>query len=170
MNGANSGINNTSVDTNTSTDTLNDSNMNIDTYQASQNQFKGNYNNETTNYSSNSTNASISQNNALNDVTRLLSQISDNSIYSRQQTRAIIENISRNIPTVEIQQVDNTIYINSLDREGNVVHQQQVANRPYTGGEIRDLVNNAVYNADLSGINSAQTAKMDLETFLIMRQ
>ena len=156
MNGANSGINNISVDTNTSTDTLNDSNMNIDTYQASQNQFKGNYNNETTNYSSNSTNASISQNNALNDVTRLLSQISDNSIYSRQQTRAIIENISRNIPTVEIQQVDNTIYINSLDREGNVVHQQQVANRPYTGGEIRDLVNNAVYNADLSGINSAQ--------------
>ena len=157
MNGANSGINNTNVNTNTSTDTLNDSNMNIDTYQASQNQFTGNYNNETTNYSSNNINASTSQNNVLNDVTRLLSQISDNSIYSRQQTRAIIENISRNIPTVEIQQVDNTTYINSLDRNGNVVRQQQVANRPYTGGEIRDLVNNAVYNADLSGISSVQT-------------
>lgn len=159
MNGTNSGINNTSVDTNTntSTNTLNNSNMNTDTYQTSQNQFTDNYNNETTNYSSNSTNASTSQNNALNDVTRLLSQISDNSIYSRQQTRAIIENISRNIPTVEIQQVDNTTYINSLDREGNVVRQQQITNRPYTGGEIRDLVNNAVYNADLSGINSVQT-------------
>ena len=158
MNGTNSGINNTSVDTNTntSTNTLNNSNMNTDTYQTSQNQFTDNYNNETTNYSSNSTNASTSQNNALNDVTRLLSQISDNSIYSRQQTRAIIENISRNIPTVEIQQVDNTTYINSLDREGNVVRQQQITNRPYTGGEIRDLVNNAVYNADLSEINITQ--------------
>ena len=158
MNGTNSGINNTSVDTNTntSTNTLNNSNMNTDTYQTSQNQFTDNYSNETTNYSSNSTNASTSQNNALNDVTRLLSQISDNSIYSRQQTRAIIENISRNIPTVEIQQVDNTTYINSLDREGNVVRQQQITNRPYTGGEIRDLVNNAVYNADLSEINITQ--------------
>lgn len=160
QNNTQSPMNNVNVNQNVDTNIDNSGNAyqndNPGTYQASQNQFKGNYNNETTNYSSNSTNASISQNNALNDVTRLLSQISDNSIYSRQQTRAIIENISRNIPTVEIQQVDNTIYINSLDREGNVVHQQQVANRPYTGGEIRDLVNNAVYNADLSGINSAQ--------------
>ena len=158
-NDANNSINNTSVDTNanTSTNILNNSNINTDTYQASQNQFTDNYNNETINYSSNSTNASTSQNNVLNDVSKLLSQISDNSIYSRQQTRAIIENISKNIPTVEIQQVDNTTYINSLDKNGNVVRQQQVANRPYTGGEIRDLVNNAVYNADLSGISSVQT-------------
>lgn len=157
MSGANSGINNTNVNTNTSTNTSNDSNINTDTYHTSQNQFTDNYNNETINYSSNSTNASTSQNNGLQDVSKLLSQISDSSVYNRQKTRAIIENVSKNIPTIEIQQVDNTTYINSLDREGNVVYQQQVANRPYTGGEIRDLVNDAVYNADLSGINTAQT-------------
>ena len=150
MDDTQNGLNNVNVNQSIS------ENINTDTYQTSQNQFTDDNINETINYISQSENAIRSQNNGLQEVQKLVSQISDNSIYNKEQVNGIMNNVSRNIPTIEIQRSDNRTYINSLDSNGNVVYQQQIPNRILSGGEIRDIVNNAVYNADLSGINTSQ--------------
>ena len=150
MNDTQNGLNNVNIKQNIS------ENINTDTYKTSQNQFTDNNITETINYISQSENAIRNQSNGLNEVSKLISQISDNSIYNREQVNGIMNNVSRNILTIEIQRSDNRTYINSLDSNGNVVYQQQIPNRILSGGEIRDIVNNAVYNADLSGINTSQ--------------
>ena len=153
---------NAKVDTNANNINSNASTQNNtygNTSQASQNQFTGNYNDETVNYASNNVNTTTSQNNGLQEVTKLITQISDSSVFSRERTNKVFETVTSNIPNIEIQQIDNTIYLNSLDENGNVSYQQQIPNRPMLGGEIRDIVNSAIYHADLSNINTTQTSQ-----------
>ena len=86
-----------------------------------------------------------------------MSQISDNSVYGRDRVKAILRAVNKNIPTIEVHTNGNTTYLNSLDSDGSVSLQQQISNRPYTGGQLKEIANNAVNRADLSGINTAQT-------------
>ena len=123
-----------------------------------------NTNIDTNNIDNTYTNIDIPQqennyNNGLNEVTKLVTQISDNSIYNREETNNIFDFITKNIPSIELQVNDNTTYLNSLDRNGNVIYQQQIPNRTLFGSEIRDIVNNAVYNADLSGTDTPLTSQ-----------
>ena len=154
---ANSSNVNTNIDTNASANTESYTNIDDNAYQASQNQLTDEINNNTQNYISNNANSVRNQNNGLNEVSKLMIQISDNSIYGRERTSQVFETVTRNIPSIELQVNDNGTYLNSLDRNGNVVYQQEIPNRMMSGGEIRDIVNNAINNADLSKINIAQT-------------
>lgn len=141
---------------------LNNVNANTNAYQRPQNDISDDLNNETLNYinyMSNNVNIARNQNNGLNEVTRLVTQIQDNSVYNREQTNEIFQAVTRNIPSIEIQVTDNATYLNSLDRDGNISYQQQIANRPYMGSEIRDTINSAINNADLSNINVTQASQ-----------
>ena len=160
MNGRNSGINNTNnsnINTDTNTNILNNSNINTDTYQASQNQFTDNYNNETINYSKNSTNASTSQNNALQSIQESVSKISDNTIYKTEDASNVFRTVARNIPTIELQVNEDGASLNSLNENGDVVYSQRLSGRPYRGARIKQIINNAISNADTSNTNVTQT-------------
>lgn len=126
----------------------------IDTYQTSENQFRNDYSNNGINYTSNTKNVVTNQSNGLNDVSKLMSQISYNSIYNRNASKAILNNVSKNIPNIEVQETNGKVYLNSLNEYGDIAYQQQIPNRPLRGIEIREIVNNAINNADLSNIQA----------------
>lgn len=157
MNDTQTGANNVNVTTNTSTDTLNSFNINTDAYQAPQNQFIGDYNNDMTNYVSNNANTPTSQNNGLQDVSRLLSQISDNSIYNTEKASQAFRTVARNIPAIELQVNEDGYSLNSLNKNGDVVYSQKLSGRPYRGARIKQIINNAISNADVSNTNTTQT-------------
>ena len=163
INNTQNGVNNVNTyinvdrnaNSNTGTYTNIDTNTN-NTYQTTQNQFRDDIDNNTQNYISNPNTAVNNQNNGLDDVTNLITRISDNAIYNKEETSNIFRFVAKSIPNIELQVNNNTTYINSLDRNGNVSYQQQIPNRIMSGGEIRDIVNNAINNADLSNINIGQ--------------
>lgn len=147
------GLNNVNASQNNADTNVNTNN----TYQTSENEFTDGINNNTQNYISNDINSVRSRNNGLNEISKLMTQISDNSIYNRERTSQVFETVTRNIPSIELQVNDNGTYLNSLDINGNVVYQQEIPNRVMLGGEIRDIVSNAINNTDLSRINNTQT-------------
>ena len=151
--GTNNVMENRYVDINTEDDV----NINDNPYRSPLNKNTNNMVDNSQSYRFNNEENARSQNNGLNEVSKLVSQISDTSLYNRERTNAIFRNVARNIPNIELQVNENSTYLNSLDRSGNVVYQQQIANRPYVGSELREVVNNAIYNADLSNINTVQT-------------
>lgn len=132
----------------------NNNNQITDTAQTSENQFRGNYSSNETNYTSDNGQNATGQNNSLSDVSKLMSQISYNSIYNRKASKAILNNVSRNIPNIEVQETNGKIYLNSLNEYGDIAYQQQIPGRPLRGIEIREIVNNAINNADLSNIQT----------------
>ena len=136
--------------------TMEDNNQVTNIYQTSENQFRDDYSNNKTNYTPNTENITTNQNNGLDEVQKLMSQISYNSIYNKNTSKAILNNVSRNIPSIEVQETNNRVYLNSLDENGNIAYQQQIPNRPLRGIEIREIVNNAINNADLSSIQTTE--------------
>lgn len=120
-----------------------------------QNEFRNDFNNGTTNYTI--SNTLESSNNGLHEVAKLMTQISDNSIYNGERTSQAFRVVTNNIPNIEIESNNNGTYLNSLNREGDVVYRQEILNKPYKGWQIKEVVNNAINNADLSNINSDQT-------------
>lgn len=146
---------NTASNVNTSS-IIEDNNQTVNAYQASENQFRGDYSNNKINYTPNTGNIATNQNNGLDEVQKLMSQISYNSVYNKNTSKAILNNVSRNIPSMEVQETNNRVYLNSLDENGNIVYQQQIPNRPLRGIEIREVVNNAINNADLSSIQTSE--------------
>ena len=134
-------------------------NNNPSTYQASQNQLTDDYNSETTNYTSSNANVPTSQNNVLQDIQETVSKISDNTIYKTEEASKVFRTIARNIPTIELQVNENGASLNSLNENGEVVYSQKLSGRPYRGAKIKQIVNNAISNADTSNINTAQTNK-----------
>lgn len=90
----------------------------------------------------------------LKDVSDNIRQISDNSIYSNDEVIQILQYVNSKIDNVHLIEQSGTKYINSLDKDRNVLAQQKIDKTKYTGAEIKEIVNNAVYNADLSNINS----------------
>ena len=139
--------------------TEDDVNINDNPYQSPLNKNMDNMVDNSQSYRPNNEENARSQNNGLNEVSKLVSQISDTSLYNRERTNAIFRNVARNIPNIELQVNENSTYLNSLDRNGNVVYQHQIANRPYVGAELREVVNNAITNTDLSNINTAQAGQ-----------
>lgn len=134
----------------------NNNNQITDAAQTSENQFRGNYSGNEINYTSDNGQNATGQKNSLSNVSKLMSQISYNSIYNRKASKAILNNVSRNIPNIEVQETNNRVYLNSLDENGNIAYQQQIPNRPLRGIEIREIVNNAINNADLSSIQTTE--------------
>ncbi len=153
--GTNNVMENRYVDINTEDDV----NINDNPYQSPLNKNMDNMVDNSQSYRPNNEENARSQNNGLNEVSKLVSQISDTSLYNRERTNAIFRNVARNIPNIELQVNENSTYLNSLDRNGNVVYQHQIANRPYVGAELREVVNNAITNTDLSNINTAQAGQ-----------
>ena len=147
---------NQNVDTNIDNSTNTYENSNPDTYQTSQNQFTDDYNSETTNYNSSNANVPTSQNNVLQDIQETVSKISDNTIYKTEEASNVFRTIARNIPTIELQVNENGAYLNSLNENGEVVYSQKLSGRPYRGAKIKQIVNNAISNADTSNINTTQ--------------
>ena len=130
---------------------------NTNTYQTPQNRFTDDLNNNTQNYISNNVNPKNMQNNSLEEVSKLVSQISDNSIYNSEKASQAFRMVARNIPNVELQINGDSVYLNSLDNNGNITYQQKLSGRPYTGARIKEIINNAINNAGLSNINVSQT-------------
>ena len=163
MNDTQNGLNNVNVNQNTNINTnlnantyTNNSNMNTDTYQTSQNQFTDDYISETTNYISQSENAITSQNNGLQEVQKLVSQISDNSIYNSERASQVFRTVARNIPNIELQVTENGASLNSLNENGEVVYSQKLSGKSYRGVKIKQIINNAISNADISNTNTTQ--------------
>ena len=157
--GANNVNVNQNVDTNIDNSTNTYENNNPDTYQTSQNQFTDDYNSETTNYISDNAKVPTSQNNVLQDIQETVTKISDNTIYRTEEASNVFRTIARNILTIELQVNENGASLNSLNENGEVVYSQKLSGRPYRGAKIKQIVNNAISNADTSNINTAQTNK-----------
>lgn len=162
------GINNVKTYTNV------DNNTNIDagTYTNIDNNINpGTYTNLDTDTNTNTkTYTNIDTNNGLNEVSKLVTQIQDNSIYNSNKVSQAFRIVTKNIPNVELQIDNDSSYLNSLDKDGNVIYQQKLSGRPYRGSEIKDIINNAINNADLSNIRNAEniqanTTNMSDRTF-----
>ena len=156
----------TNVDTNTienannpDTNTSMQNNTYTNTTQTLQNEFTDDLSNETTDYMPNNANTVKSQNNGLQRVQEFVSQIQDNSIYNTEKASQVFRTVAGNIPTIELQVNENGATLNSLNANGEVVYSQELSGRPYRGEKIKQIINSAVYNADLSNINTAQTSQ-----------
>ncbi len=97
----------------------------------------------------------------LENIAKLVSQISENSIYQGTKVRSAFNSISKDIPNIKVIEQSGNTYINSLDKEGNVVYQQKLQARPYTGRQVINLINNAMENADLSNVNASENVQND---------
>ena len=163
INDTQTGLNNVNINQNVDTNIDNSGNAyqnnNPGTYQASQNQITDDYNSETTNYTSNNANVPTSQNNVLQDIQETVSKISDNTIYKNEEASNVFRTIARNIPTIELQVNENGASLNSLNENGEVVYSQKLSGRPYRGSKIKQIINNAINNADTSNINTTQTSQ-----------
>ena len=147
--------------------------VNSNNSQTSQDNRTQNLNNETSNYMSQTQNDVTSQNktsesNPVNDITKLTEQISDTSVYKNENARDILNRVSQDIPNVEIIEQSGNTYINTLDSEGNVTYQQKVKNTPYTGKQLKSIINNVMENADMSIntiLNIKQYTQNDIDRF-----
>lgn len=161
QNNTQSPMNNVNVNQNVDTNIDNSGNAyqndNPGTYQTSQNQFTDDYNSETTNYISDNAKVPTSQNNVLQDIQETVTKISDNTIYRTEEASKVFRTIARNIPSIELQVNENGASLNSLNENGEVVYSQKLSGRPYRGAKIKQIINNAINNADTSNINATQT-------------
>ena len=86
------------------------------------------------------------------DITNTIGQISDRTLYNNDATINTLETVSNNVKNVNLIEQSGNYYLNSLDENGRVTYQQKITNRPYTGKKIKEIVNNAIQNADTSYI------------------
>ena len=86
------------------------------------------------------------------EITKTINQISDKTIYTTDNANRVFDTVSNNIENVNVIEQNGVKYINSLDSEGNVVYQQKLNNKVYTGKRIKEIINTAVKNADTSNI------------------
>ena len=114
-------------------------------------------------YENNTTQQEYSQE-QYRDITNTIEQISDRTLYNNDATINTLETVSNNVKNVNLIEQSGNYYLNSLDENGRVTYQQKIANRPYTGKKIKEIVNNAIQNADTSYIyqeantNNVQTS------------
>lgn len=106
--------------------------------------------NEISNYMVETENASKTTNSTLDDVNKLTSQISNDGMYTAEHTNNIMDFVSSNIKNIHMIEQSGNMYLNSLDKNGNLVYQQNIPSKNYTGAEIKEIINNAVQNADMS--------------------
>lgn len=127
--------------------------------QIAQNNDTDNSNQYMTNYTSNSNEQITNQNNVLQEIQETVSKISDNTIYSTEKTSKVFRTVANNIPTIELQISENGASLNSLNENGEVVYSQKLSGKPYSGQRIKQIINNAISNADLSNVNTSQTSQ-----------
>ena len=98
-----------------------------------------------------------------NDITKTMNNISDNAIYNNTATKSVFKTVDNNVKNVNYIEQSGSAYVNSLDSEGNVVYQQKLDGKIYTGKKIKSIFNTAVQHADTNVVdnqtpNSTQTS------------
>lgn len=98
-----------------------------------------------------------------NDITKTMDNISDNAIYNNTATKSVFKTVDNNVKNVNYIEQSGSAYVNSLDSEGNVVYQQKLDGKIYTGNKIKSIFNTAVQHADTNVVdnqtqNSTQTS------------
>ena len=92
-------------------------------------------------------------------INKTINQISDKSVYNQTAVNNLLNMVSNNIKNIEYVQDDNgrgTLY--SFDNDKNITGQQNINNRPYTGKRIKNIVNTAIQNADISNLYQDKNA------------
>lgn len=89
------------------------------------------------------------------NISKLVTQISNNAEYNKENAIEVFKTVGNNIKNIEIIEQDGNTYVNSLNKDGSVAYQQKINKRIYTGEKIKDIINNSINNADLSNINLA---------------
>lgn len=100
----------------------------------------------------------------LNDVTKLINQIQDKTIYNKSNANNIFRTVAGNVNNISIVSEDGTNYIKAYDSNGNETYQEKLSSKVFTGSKIKEIVNNAIQYADTSfdiestNTNIAQTS------------
>lgn len=102
-------------------------------------------------------------NDQYNDIAKTMNNISDNAIYNNTATKSVFKTVDNNVKNVNYIEQSGNAYVNSLDSEGNVVYQQKLDGKIYTGKKIKSIFNTAVQHADTNisdnqGQNNTQTS------------
>ncbi len=87
-----------------------------------------------------------------------IKQISDKSIHSQNYATNVMKAVSNKVENVELVRQNGMTFVNSLDKDGRVAHQQKISSNVYTGAKIKQMVNEAINHADMSNIDSSQTS------------
>lgn len=86
------------------------------------------------------------------NISKTIDSISDKTIYNNTASKNLFKTVSNNIENVNYIEQSGKAYINSLDSEGNIVYQQKLDGKIYTGKKIKNIFNDAIRNADTSNI------------------
>ena len=84
---------------------------------------------------------------------KTINQISDKSLYNKTDVNTLLNTVSNNIDNVEYVPEDNgggILY--SFDDDKNITTQQDIKGNIYTGKKIKNIVNTAIQNADITNL------------------
>ena len=90
----------------------------------------------------------------LQDIQKSINSIGNNTVYSNEATKNILNYVNDNVKNIHSFEQNGDTYINSLNKDGSIAYQQKLNKSSYKGIEIKEIVNNAMQKADLSGINA----------------
>ena len=103
----------------------------------------------------------ISSNEELDELTHMVSQLSNENKYNNAHTIGILESVSNKLKNVNVVEQSGMTFVNSLNKDGSIAYQQKIENHKYTGAEIKQIVNTAINNADLSDINISNSTNIN---------
>lgn len=99
------------------------------------------------------------------NINKTVNQISDKSVYNQTAVDNLLTTVSNNIDNIEYVPEDNgggILY--SFDNDRNIIGQQNITGKVYTGKTIKNIVNTAIENADTTSLyqetntNNTQTS------------
>ena len=95
------------------------------------------------------------QQNNINTLINTVDKISNKRIYKKDDTTTLLDTVSNNVKNIDFVPEDKgvgTLY--SYDNEGNITKEQRLNNKFYTGRSIKNIVNTAIQNADMTYLNT----------------
>lgn len=90
----------------------------------------------------------------LQDIQKSINSIGNDTVYSNEDTKNILNYVNDNVKNIHSFEQNGDTYVNSLNQDGSITYQQKLDKDSYKGIEIKEIVNNAIQNADLSDINA----------------
>ena len=100
------------------------------------------------------------QQNNINTLINTVDKISNKRIYKKDDTTTLLDTVSNNVKNIDFVPEDKgvgTLY--SYDNEGNITKEQRLNNKFYTGRSIKNIVNTAIQNADMSYLNTGNNTQ-----------
>lgn len=119
----------------------------IETINQAKNQINDNQDLRNIDNANSETNTNI--NNTLKNTLEMIGQIQDRTIYKNKQANNIFKSISNDLDTINYITQSGNNYLNSLDKNGKVVYQQKLNKKLYTGSDMKNVIYNAIANADI---------------------